>query len=49
MPEASSKSCQISNQMMRHIENIFRNFQAYSGSSSNIPPFSGTLRDIKAY
>ena len=41
---------------MRHIENpgnsqnsLFRHFQGYSGTFSNIQPCSGTLRDIKSY
>ena len=49
------KPCQIY-KMMRHIENpgnsqnsLFRHFQGYSGTFSNIQPCSGTLRDIKSY
>ena len=49
MLEAYSKPCQIS-KMMRHIENpgphsLFRHFQTYSGTSSNIQSCSCIFRD----
>ena len=50
MPESYSKPCQIS-KMIKHIENpgivsLFRHFQAYSGTFSNIQPCSGQYSDM---